>query len=120
MEVSEDQADVFNGMLYNADGVEDEDGRLAQKSFHIEHVKDRLYHFLDFDEEEYQKVSEEYDGENPTQDARFSLVQSGKLKKLPACEKCFNGLKRRYEWRCDTGNEYESENCPPLPKFCFK
>ena len=74
--MSKDQADVFNGMLYNADGVEDEDGRLAQKSFHIEHVKDRLYHFLDFDEEEYQEVSEDYDGENPTQDARFSLVQS--------------------------------------------
>ena len=53
-------------MLYNAAGVEDDDGRLAQKCYHIEQVKDRLYHFLDFDEEEYQEVSEEYDGENPT------------------------------------------------------
>ena len=120
VEVSDDQAVIFNGMLYNAAGVEDEDGRLAQRCFHIEQVNERLYHFLDFDEEEYQKVREEYNGDNPTQDARFSLVQSGKLKKLPACAGCFNALKRRYEWRCDTGNEYESEYCPPLPKFCFK
>ena len=84
-------------MLFNAAGVEDEDGRFAQKCFHIELVEERLYHFLDFDEDEYQKVSEEYDGENATQDPAFSLVQSGQLKKLPACDKCFTALKRRYE-----------------------
>ena len=65
-------------------------------------------------------MSEEYDGDNPTQDPRFSLVQCDKLKKLPACDSCFSGLKRRYEWKHNTGNEYDSENCPPLPKFCFK
>ena len=62
-------------MLFNEDGFEDEMGKLAQKCFHIDHIDGRLYHFLDFDEEEYQKVSEEYDGDNPTQDPRFSLVQ---------------------------------------------
>ena len=104
LEVSNEQADVYNGMLYNADGVEDEVGRLAQKCFHIEKVNGKLFHFLDFDEEEYQKVSEEYDGENPTQDPRFSLVKSDKLKKLPTCDNCFTSLKRRYEWKCNTGN----------------
>ena len=48
-------------------------GKLAQKCYHIDHIDGRLYHFLDFDEEEYQKVSEEYDGDNPTQYPRFSL-----------------------------------------------
>ena len=88
LDVSDEQADVFKGLLYNADGVEDEAGRLAQKCFHIEEVCGKLFHFLNFDEEEYQKVSEEYDGDNPTQDPRFSLVQAEKLKKLPSCEKC--------------------------------
>ena len=80
LEVSDNQAESFNRMLYNADGVEDETGRFAQKSFHIERINERLFHFLNFDEEEYAKVREEYDGENPTQDPRFSLLKSGKLK----------------------------------------
>ena len=93
LEVSDDKAEAFNGMLYNADGIEDETGRHAQKCYHIEHFNGRLYHFLNFDEEEYAKVSEEYDGENPTQDPRFSLLNSGKLRKLPACNTCFFRLK---------------------------
>ena len=118
--MSEEQVGIFNGLLSNADGVEDEVGRLAQKCFHIENVGGKLFHFLNFDEEEYEKVSDKYDGENPTQDPRFSLVKSDKLKKLPTCDNCFTSLKRRYEWKCDTGNEYESEKCPALHKFCFK
>ena len=74
LEVSDERADAFNGLLYNDDGVVDQYGRLAQKCFHIENVGGKLYHFLDFDEEEYQKVSEEYDGGNPTQDPRFTVV----------------------------------------------
>ena len=120
LEVSEEQVDAFNGLLYNADGVEDEVGRLAQRCFHIEKIGGKLFHFLDFDEEEYQKVSEIYKGENPTQDPCFSLVQSDEVKKLPACDACFSALKRRYEWKHRTGNEYESENGPVLHKFCFK
>ena len=75
LEVSEEQVGIFNGLLSNADGVEAEVGRLAQKCFHIENVGGKLFHFLNFDEEEYEKVSDKYDGENPTQDTRFSLVQ---------------------------------------------
>ena len=120
LEVSDEQADDFNGLLYNDDGVEDEVGKFAQKCFHIEKVGDKLYHFLDFDEEEYQKVKEDYDGVNPTQDPRFSLVESDELKQLPACDTCFAALKRRYEWKRDTGSDYDSENCPVLHKFCFK
>ena len=47
--MSDEQADVYNRLLYNDDGVEDEVGMLAQKCFHIEKVSGKLFHFLDFD-----------------------------------------------------------------------
>ena len=57
LDVSDEQAEIFKGLLYNTDGVEDETGRLAQKCFHIEQVCGKLFHFLNFDEEEYQKLA---------------------------------------------------------------
>ena len=48
-------------------------GKLAQKCFHIAHIDGRLYQFLDFEEDEYQKVIEEYYGDNPIQDPLFHL-----------------------------------------------
>ena len=58
LEMSEDEADIFNEMLYDGDGFEDEMGRLAQKCFYVDRIDGRLYHFLNFDEEKYQKVSD--------------------------------------------------------------
>ena len=53
LEMSEDEADIFNEMLYDGDGFEDEMGRLAQKCFHVDRIDGRLYHFFNFDEEKY-------------------------------------------------------------------
>ena len=89
LEVSDDKAEAFNGMLYNADGVEDETGRHAQKCYHIEHFNGRLYHFLNFDEEEYAKVSEEYDGENPTQDPLFFTFELWEVEEAACLQHVF-------------------------------
>ena len=39
---------------------------------------------------------------------------------MPACDGCFDALKQRHSFVEDNGGDDESDNCPPLPKFCFK
>ena len=56
LEATTDQVDVYNALI-DKNKEDDKLGRLAQKCFHIEELKGRLYHFLDFDEEKFnQKV----------------------------------------------------------------
>ena len=112
-------ANIFNGLIDEALPV-DKIGKLAQRCYHIVNLRNQLYHFLDFDEELYQQDGSDYDGKDPTQDSRFSLVASGKVRKLPACKHCFEALKKRHSFITKNGEDYESDKCPPLPKFCFK
>ena len=57
---------------------------------------------------------------DPTQDPLFSLCSSGSPTKLPACGNCHTALKKRYGWLLHSTDGTDSDNCPPLPKFCFK
>ena len=64
-------------------------GRLAQLVFHIEKVGQKYFHFLDLDEEKYYRECND-----PKEISNFSLVQNGKVKKLPACDECTTKLKK--------------------------
>ena len=74
---------------------EDELGALAQQCFHIAKVEydDRHYHILNI--------------ENPSEDneleKRCSLIHNGKMLKLPACNDCFDRLKKADKfWKEET------------------
>ena len=119
LKTTDDMADIYNALV-DEDIPDDKLGKSAQRCYHIENIDGQLHHFLDFDEELYEDCASDYDGKDPTQDPRFSLVSSGEVKKLPACDGCFDALKQRHSFVEDNGGDDESDNCPPLPKFCFK
>ena len=119
LEATTDQVDVYNALI-DKNKEDDKLGRLAQKCFHIEELKGRFYHFLDFDEEKFNQNMDTYDGLDPTQDPLFSLCSSGVPRKLPSCDDCFTCLRKRFQYLVDCTGTVASENCPPLPKFCFK
>ena len=85
LKTTDDTADTFNALV-DSDLPDDRIGKLAQKCYHIENIDGQLYHFLDFDEELYEQHGSDYDGKDPTQDPRFSLVSSGDIGQLPACD----------------------------------
>ena len=119
LKATDDMADIYNALVDN-DLPDDRIGKLAQKCYHIENIDGELYHFLDFDEELYEQCDSDYVGKDPTQDPRFSLVSSGDIGQLPACDDCYHALKKRHSFIIDNGGDDDSDKCPPLPKFCFK
>ena len=68
----------------------------------------------------YEECGSDYDGKDPTQDPLFSLLSSGNVEKLPACDDCYSALKKRHSFIIDDGRHDQTDKCPPLPKFCFK
>ena len=88
LKTTDDMANIYHGLV-DEDLPDDRIGKLAQKCYHIRNIDDQLYHFLDFDEELYELSSNDYDGKDPTQDPRYSLVSSDDVVKLPACDDCY-------------------------------
>ena len=79
-----------------------------RKSFnHLEILKDLLYYFLDFDDELNEQDGNDYDGTDPTQDSRYLLVTSGKVRKLSACNDRFSALKKRNTNFVDNGGDHD-------------
>ena len=113
LEVTQDEVEDYKDLM---DHVNDEIGRFAQRVYHIEKVGDKHYHFLDLDEEKYYNESTDINDMST-----FSLVNNGKLTKLPACSDCANKLKRRSKWALTHPSEKLDPNVgPPLPDFAFK
>ena len=98
------------------DHENDDIGKLAQRVYHIEKVGDKHYHFLDLDEEKYYKESTDIKDMS-----KFSLVNNGKVTKLPSCSDCATKLNRRSKWAVTHPAEKLNPNVgPPLPDFAFK
>ena len=87
---------------------EDELGALAQQCFHIAKVEydDRYYHILNI--------------ENPSEDNELekmcSLIKDGKLLKLPACNDCFDRLKKADKLWKETTETADNPSCSDSSK----
>ena len=113
LEVHEDEVRDYEALMHN---IKDRIGRLAQLVFHIEKVGKKHFHFLNLDEEKYYSECND-----PKKVANFSLVHNGKVKKLPACDKCAEKLKKRFIWaETHPDDMLNLELGPPLPEFSFK
>ena len=85
--LDEDEVENYLGLK---NGDDDEIGALAQKCYHIEFAKEDkvYYHILDLDEASV----------NADNNITPSFIKNGKLSKLPACDTCFENLKRAHKF----------------------